>query len=298
MYDVIIIGAGPAGMTAAVYCARQKLKAIVLTKDIGGQPIYSQGIRNYMGYNLISGIELIEKFKKHVKEYGVELKEEPVLDIELEREGFTIKTQKSKYETKSVIVCSGKKPKNLGVPGEDRFRGKGVIYCVTCDGPLFVDKDVAIIGGGNSALHAALQMIGIARKVYLIDSNAELSGEMVMREKIKNSPKVEVIGSATVDKINGSNFVSSISINVKGQKRKIGVQGIVVEVGYTPNVEFVDILSKNKDSEIIINGRTETNIPGIFAAGDCTDVFGKQIIIAAGEGAKAGIAAFRYVSQK
>ncbi len=299
MYDVIIIGAGPAGMTAAVYSARQKLKALVLTDNIGGQTLWSTEIRNYTGYNLISGFELTEKFKKHVKEYGVELKEdEPALDLEIDRDGFIVRTKKEKYQTKTIIVCTGKKSRMLGVGGEERFRGKGVTYCSTCDGPLFAGKDVAIIGGGNSALNAALQMIEIASKVYLIDANAELGGEAVAREKVKTSPKVEHIGSAIVERINGSEFVASISITAGGKKRKIDVQGIIIEIGYTPSVEFAQILAKNKDNEIIINNKSETNIPGIFAAGDCTDVFGKQIIVAAGEGAKASIAAFKYVSMK
>ncbi len=299
MYDVIIIGAGPAGMTAAVYAARQKLKTLVLTQNVGGQAIWSRDIRNYMGYNLISGLELMEKFTKHLKEYNVELKEsEPVLDLEIARDGFLVKTNVKNYETKSVIICSGKKSKLLNVSGEERFRGKGVTYCATCDGPLFAGKSVAIIGGGSSALHAALQMIEIASKVYLIDANAELGGEAFTRDKIKSSPKVEHIGSARVERINGSDFVGSISITAGGKKRKIDVQGIIIEVGYAPSVEFAAILAKNRDNEIIINGKTETNVPGVFAAGDCTNVFGKQIIVAAGEGAKAGIAAFKYVSTK
>ncbi|MFH0817404.1 MAG: FAD-dependent oxidoreductase [Candidatus Micrarchaeota archaeon] len=299
MYDVIILGAGPAGMTAAVYSARQKMKTLVLTENIGGQTIWSLDIRNYMGYNLISGIELTEKFRKHVKEYNVELKDgEPALDLEIAREGFLVKTKKGTYETKSVIVCSGKKSKKLNVIGEDKYRGRGVTYCATCDGPLFAGKDVAIIGGGNSCLNAALQMIEIAKKVYIIDINSELGGETVAREKIKSSQKVEVINSAKVERINGGNFVSSISLRVSGKKRKIDLQGIIIEIGYTPSVEFAAILAKNQDSEIIINGKTETNVPGIFAAGDVSNVYGKQIIIAAGEGAKASLAAFKYVSTK
>lgn len=299
MYDVIIIGAGPAGMTAAIYSARQKMKALVLTKDIGGQTLWSMDIKNYLGYNVISGMELAEKFRKHIKEYSIEIKEdELVKDIETGREGFAVRTSKGTYQTKSIIVCSGKKPKPLGVPGEDRFRGKGVTYCVTCDGPLFSGKDVAIIGGGNSALHAAIQMTEIANKIYLININPELGGEPVLRERVKQSNKVELINGASVERINGSQFVGSISISSDRKKRKIEAQGIIVEIGHTPNVEFADILSKNKDNEIIVNNRMETNIPGIFAAGDVTDAFGKQVIIAAGEGAKAAIAAFRYTSSK
>ncbi len=299
MYDVIIIGAGPAGMTAAVYCARQKMSALVLTKDVGGQPLRSWDIRNYLGYNLISGVELMEKFRKHVKEYEVEIREnEAVLDVDRSRDGFIVKTGKGTYEGKSAIICSGKKPKLLNVPGEDRFRGKGITYCATCDGPLFAGKDVAVIGGGNSAIHAVLQMMEIAKKVYIINMNPELGGETMACDKVKSSPKVEILNRASVARINGSDFVSSISVKAGGAERKIPVEGVIIEIGYMPSIEFADMLAKNQENEIIINGKTETNVPGIFAAGDVTSVYGKQIIIAAGEGAKAAIAAFKYVSTK
>ncbi len=298
MYDAIIIGAGPAGMTAAVYSARQKMKTLVLTNDIGGQTLLSWDIRNYLGYAFISGADLAKKFKKHVKEYNVDLKEgEPALDMEMIRGGYIVKTKNAVYKGKTVIVCSGKKSKLLNVSGEKRFAGKGVTYCATCDGPLFPDKDVAIIGGGNSALTAALQMVGIARKVYVVNITSELGGEAILREKIKKSEKVEIINNAKTERINGGNFVSSITINVKGKMKKIDVQGVIIEIGYVPNVEFADIIAKNKDNEIMINCKTETNLPGVFAAGDVTDVYGKQIIIAAGEGSKASMAAFNYLSK-
>ncbi|MFH1448307.1 MAG: FAD-dependent oxidoreductase [Candidatus Micrarchaeota archaeon] len=298
MYDTIIIGAGPAGMTAAVYSARQKMKTLVLTENIGGQTLLSQDIRNYLGYTFISGAELADKFKKHVKEYSVDLKEnEPASDIERVRGGFLVKTETDTYMGKTIIICSGKKPRLLNAHGEKRFTGKGVTYCAICDGPLFGGKDVAIIGGGNSALTAALQMLNIARKTYIVNMGSELGGEAIVREKIKKTENIEIINNANIKRINGSKFVSSISVRVNNGMRKIDVQGVIVEVGYIPNVEFADIVTKNRDNEIIINCKTETNIPGVFAAGDVTDVCGKQIIIAAGEGSKASIAAFQYASR-
>ncbi|MFH1470346.1 MAG: FAD-dependent oxidoreductase [Candidatus Micrarchaeota archaeon] len=299
MYDVIILGAGPAGMTAAVYSARQKMKTLVLSDNVGGQTLWSWDIRNYLGYNLISGFELTEKFKAHVKEYEVEIHEnERAIDLESIRDGFLVKTRKGAYESRTVIVCSGKRPMQLKVPGEERFRGKGITHCATCDGPLFAEKDVAIIGGGNSALIAAMQMVKIASKVYIINNIRELGGERIRKEKILKSPKVQVFNNSTVERINGSQLVGSISINTPGGKKKLDVMGVIIEIGYEPNVEFASILAKNQNNEIIVNCRTETNVPGIFAAGDVTDVYGKQIIIAAGEGAKAAMAAFNYISSK
>ncbi|MBL7084617.1 MAG: FAD-dependent oxidoreductase [Candidatus Omnitrophica bacterium] len=298
MYDLIIVGAGPAGITASVYAARKRIKLLVVSKDIGGQAAVSGDVENYTGYQFISGPELAAKFEEHMKTYAVEVKEpEEVKELNKKDKLILVKTDKAIYEAKTVIVASGKRSKELGVPGEKEFKNKGLTFCATCDGPLFANKDVAVIGGGNSALDATLQLINIAKHIYLINISSSLRGDAIMREKIEENKKVSVFNNSKVTEILGDKMVSGIKIKTKDEEKKVSVQGVFVEIGLIPNSEFTKQLEKNKQGEIKVNCHNETNLPGVFAAGDVTDVPEKQIIIAAGEGAKAALSAFRYLSQ-
>ena len=296
IYDLIIIGAGPAGITAAVYAARKKMDILVITKDIGGQASWSGDIQNYTGYQFISGPELALKFEEHMRKFNFEIKEnEEVKELIFRKGTFLVKTDKDSYQTKTAIVASGKRSRELGVPGEQEFKNKGLTYCATCDGPLFTERDVAVIGGGNSALDATLQLIKIANHIYIINFTDNLTGDGIMQEKIRANNKVSILNNSRVKEILGDSFVQAIKIE-EGKKEKIlDVQGIFVEIGLIPNSEFTSNLEKNERKEIIVNQRNETNIPGVFAAGDVTDVPEKQIIIAAGEGAKAVLSVFRYL---
>ncbi|MDD5165891.1 MAG: FAD-dependent oxidoreductase [Candidatus Omnitrophica bacterium] len=299
MFDLIIIGAGPAGITASVYAARQRMNFLVITKDIGGQAALSGDVENYTGYQFISGPELAAKFEEHMRKFDFELKEnEEVLSINRGDEGvFTVGTGKGEYETRSLIIASGKKSKELNVPGEKEFKNKGITYCATCDGPLFAGKDVAVIGGGNSALDAAMQLMKIARHVHIINIAGGIRGDAVMQGKVLNSKTVTVLNNTQVMAVLGDKMVSGIRIKQDNKEETISVQGVFVEIGLIPNTEFAKDLEKNTMGEIKVNCRNETNIPGIFAAGDVTDVPEKQIIIAAGEGAKAALSVFRYLAQ-
>ena len=292
MYDLIIIGAGPAGITAAVYAARKKMSFLVITQDIGGQAAWSGDIENYTGYQFVTGPDLVSKFEEHMRKYRIETKErETVIDVERLGDAIKVKTSKGQYEAKAIIIASGKVSKELGVPGEKEFKNKGLTYCATCDGPLFAGKDVAIIGGGNSALDAALQLIKIARKVYMINNTPKLGGDAVMKEKVEASNVVTVLNDSRVTAITGDKMVSGMTIARNSKEEKLAVEGIFVEVGLIPNSGFAKGVEKNARGEIKINGMNETSVPGIFASGDVTDVPEKQIIIAAGEGAKALLAA-------
>jgi thioredoxin-disulfide reductase len=298
MKDLIIVGAGPAGITAAIYAARKKLDFSVISKDIGGQAAWSGDIENYTGYQFISGPELAIKFKKHLEQFKFDL-QEGVEVIKVEKEGDYFKIITSKGESlssRTVIIASGKRPRMLNVPGEAEFKNRGVTYCATCDGPLFANKDVAIIGGGNSGLDAALQMMRIATKVYLIDSADELSGDPVMQDKVKASPKVEILNKTKTLEIKGEKFVKGIKVETEGKQREMKVEGVFVEIGLIPNSEFIDLVKKDEKKEIIVNGAAETSHPGVFAAGDVSNVPEKQIIVAAGEGSKASLSAFKYLS--
>ena len=296
LYDLVIIGAGPAGITAAIYAARKKMSLLVLSRDIGGQTSWSGSIENYTGYQIVTGPELTEKFKEHIKIYGVKVKEnETVLSVEKKERIVVIKTDKFEYSAKTVIVASGKTHKELKVPGEKEYKNKGIAYCATCDGPLFANKKVAVVGGGNSALDAAIQLSKIAAQVYIVNIESRLTGDAIMQEVVEKTENIEAYNDSSVIRINGEKFVSSVEIKTSQGIEKIILDGVFIEIGLVPNTGFAEQLKKNALGEIEVNCACETNIAGIFAAGDVTSVPEKQIIVAAGEGAKAALSSFRYI---
>jgi len=303
IYDLIIIGAGPAGMTAAIYAARRKIKFLVIGLALGGQMSWSSDVGNYPGYTTMTGIELTKRFQESLKEYNIQIKPEEVIDIKKESKIFRVKTKENDYKTISIIIASGKKPKKLGVPGEEEFLGKGVSYCAVCDSHLFTNKEVAVIGGGNSAMDASIMLSKYAKKVYLIDINPKLGGEPHLRESVFKNKKIKIIQSAKTTKIFGDETVKGLNY-IQGNKEKtLKIDGIFIEIGLVTNTDFARIVKKNKWNEIKIfrstrtNDENLTNIPGIFAAGDVTDIPAKQIIVAAGEGAKAALACFDYLEK-
>ena len=297
VYDTLILGAGPAGITASVYAARKMLDFLVISLDIGGQTAWSGDIENYTGYQFITGPELTLKFQEHMESFGIKMNI-PEKTKAIKKEGNLIKTttDKGQYLSKSLIITTGKSPKALGVEGEVEFKNKILTYCATCDGPLFKGKKVAIIGGGNSGLDAALQMVNIAAKVYIINIALQLSGDAVMIEKLKSATNVEVWNNSKVNKIYGDNFVKGIEVEKDSKLESLDVEGIFVEIGLNPNTSFCGNLELNEKKEIIVDCHNRTNIEGIFAAGDVTNVPEKQIIIACGEGSKACLSAFKYLS--
>jgi len=297
MYDLIVIGAGPAGITASVYAARKRMDFLVITRDIGGQAVWSAEVSNYPGYQFISGPDLVARFEELLRAYDSVVKEnERVVDLRKIGTKIIVKTDKGVYDSRTCVVASGKRSKELGVPGEREFKNKGVAYCAICDGPLFAGKEVAVIGGGNSALDAALQLMKICRQTYVINAMPVFTGDAVMREKVEHNSAVTVMNNTQVTAIVGDVFVNALQIRKDGMEERLSVQGVFVEIGLMPNADFAPDLEKNEQGEIRVNCRVETNVPGIFAAGDVTDVPEKQIVIAAGEGAKASLGAFRYLA--
>jgi len=297
MYDLIIIGAGPAGITASVYAVRKRLNILVISPDIGGQAALGGDIENYTGYQFITGPELALKFEEHMRKFDIQLKDESVQDLKKTGEIIIVKTNKAEYQARTVIVASGKKTRELNVPGENEFKNRGLTYCATCDAPLFSGKDVAVIGGGNSGLDAAIQLERIAKKVYIINIAHELTGDEIMQETIKKDKNTIVYNESKVLAVLGEKMVNAIKISRQGKEEILPVEGIFVEIGLIPNIDFAGILEKNEFGEIKVNCYNETNIEAIFAAGDVTNVPEKQIIIAAGEGSKAALSAFRYLNQ-
>jgi len=297
IYDLIILGAGPAGITASVYAARKKMDFLVLSLDIGGQTAWSGDIENYTGYQFITGPELTLKFEEHMKAFSAPLNmPEAARDIQKEKDLVKVITDKNEYISKTIIIATGKRPRMLDVPGEKEFKNKGVTYCATCDAPIFKGKKVAVIGGGNSALDATLQLMKISPKVYLINIAQSLTGDPIMIESVKKSANVEIFNSSKVKEITGDKFVNRIAIEKEGKIQAYDVEGIFIEVGLIPNSEFDKITKHNEYGEIIVDCHNATSVDGIFAAGDVTTVPEKQIVIACGEGSKATLSAFRYLS--
>jgi len=296
MYETIIAGGGPAGITAGIYLARKKVHFLILTGDVGGQTLWSGGIENYVGHQYITGPELAEKFASHLKEFDIELEEgSEVKKIEKGGSGFKVFSGDREYMSKTVIICTGRKPRELGVKGEKEFYNKGVTYCATCDGPVFAGKKVIVAGGGNSGLEIALQMVRIAEKVYIVEKKERLTGDRILADKLARQANAEIMTSSSITGIYGDKFVKGVSLNAGGKKKDVEAEGVLVEIGSTPNSHVMEGVKKNGAGEIIVDCGTRTSIPGAFAAGDVTNVFKKQIIIACGEGAKAAIAASEYL---
>lgn len=298
MQDVIIIGAGPAGLSAGVYCARKMLDTLVVSSNVGGQATWSWEVENYLGYQLITGVELVERFRDHLENFVVELREGlNVESLRKDDDGFRLATAGGgEFQSSAVIVASGKVPRKLGVPGEEEYRGRGVAYCATCDAPLFRGKKVAVIGGGNSALDAALQLSRIAQRVYLITDIDRLDGDEIRRDQVEASDVVEVFTSGVVKAIRGEAFVTAIDFVRDEEERSLEVGGVFIEIGSMPSTAFLPPeVELNDLGEVAVDSNNRTSVPGLFAAGDVTDVIEKQIIIAAGEGAKAALSAYAWL---
>ncbi len=297
IYDLIIVGAGPAGITAAVYAARKKMDFIIISADIGGQAARSGDIENYTGYQFITGPELSLKFQEHISAFGIEVLMPEIAKEIIKQENLVkVKTDRSEYTAKSVIIATGKRPRPLNIEGEVEYKNKGLTYCATCDGPLFKGKNVAVVGGGNSGLDAVMQLSRISPKVYLVTQDKKLTGDEIMAEKVRSFSNVEIIYNAEPSKITGELFVKSLFVKQEDKVLDLDVEGVFVEIGLIPNSECAAILSKNNKGEIVVDSHNRTNVEGVFAAGDVTDIPEKQIIIACGEGSKACLSSFRYLS--
>jgi NADH-dependent peroxiredoxin subunit F len=302
IYDLIIIGAGPAGMSAAIYAARRKINFLIISMDIGGQMSWSSEVANYPGTTSVSGVELAKNFQTHMSVYGTKVKQEEITKLSKKGRICVVKTKKNTYESKAVIIATGKSPRKLNVSGEDKFFGKGVNYCATCDAPFYKNKTVAVVGGGNSGLDASLFLSHYAKKIYLLEAMPQLGGEAYLRDKVLASKKVAVITGAKIKEIFGGASVKGFKYEKDGKENSIDVDGVFIEIGLLTKTDFTNV-QKNRWGEIMLfrstksNEENMTNVPGIFAAGDTTDVPAKQIVIAAGEGCKAALAAFDYINQ-
>lgn len=299
IYDVVIIGGGPAGMTAAVYCMRKGVDTAIIIKSIGGQVAETSSVENYLGYKYINGVELVDKFKEQVFQFSVGYEEGQGVSAIMDGEIKKITLEDGRViQSRALIIASGKSWKKLGVPGEQRLTGRGVAYCTICDAPLFAGKKVIVVGGGNSGVEAAIDLATVASEVVVVQLLDELTADKILLDKLGTFSNVSIILSSRVTDINGEDKVQEVVVqhvetgNVTIEK----TDGIFIEIGLDPNSSFVrGVVEMNSSSEIEIDSRCATNREGIFAAGDVTSVPFKQIIIAGGEGAKAALSACEYI---
>ena len=301
MYDLMIVGGGPAGLAAAVYAARKQMNAVLVTQDIGGQVNLTLGIENYLGYQFIEGPDLISKFESQVSQFPIDQKVgEKVAAVNQVEGGFeAVLEGGGRYQARAVIYATGKRPRTLNVPGETELTGRGVSYCAICDGPIFAGQRVAVVGGGNSALEAVLDLLKIAEHVDMV-SLTPLTGDDVLTRQLPDGGKLDMYLEHETVGIEGDGLVDGIRIRDTkgGEAKRLDVTGIFIEIGLVPNSDPVKaILELNQYGEVPINLACETAVPGLFAAGDVTNVPEKQIVVAAGEGAKAALRAHRYLQR-
>lgn len=299
MYDVIVIGGGPAGLAASIYLARQKMHFLFLAGDVGGKTAWSSDVENYLGFHLLDGVELVKKFREHLEDYrdSIELHEgERVRHVDQSvHGGFVVQTDKASYDTRTLLIATGEENRKLNIPGEKEFYGKGVTYCAACDAPLFADKRVHVTGGGNSAMDAALFLAKYAEHITLVSLNSELGGDAIMKRNCLAHPKISVLSSTKTTKITGENFVTHIGLQTgEGEERLEATEGVFIEIGLVPQSDFIDLVAKDQWQQIVIDKHNRTSVPGIWAAGDVTDVTEKQISVAVGEGSKAALEIIRY----
>lgn len=294
MYELIILGAGPAGIAAGVYSARKKIHTLLLTKDFGGQSVNSASIENWIGFSSISGSDFAKTLEKHLRDQkGIEIKDGVEIQKVQKREGggFVITTSKGAFEAQNVLVTLGSRYRRLGVPGESEYEGKGVFYCSICDAPLMNGKDVVVVGGGNSGLEAAIDLLPYAKHIYVLEYADALKGDPVYQDQLKQSDKVTILTHTEIREIHGDTFVNSISYcdtHLK-EKKTLEVSGVFVEIGYQPNSEIVsELVKRDERGKILVDHKTfQSSLSGIWAAGDITDTPYNQINPAMGDAVKA-----------
>jgi len=299
IYDLIIIGGGPAGITAGIYASRNNLKTLLISRTIGGQlASKAVDIENYTGFSSISGMELALAFEDHLrKQDNIEINSQDVVEVQKKDNFFFIKTEENEFQSKTVIMASGAIPRKLNIKGEEEFIGKGVSYCTTCDGPFFIKKDVAIIGGGNAGFEAAIFLSQIANKIYILERGDRIIADKSNQEKVSKISNIEIVTEAIAKEIRGDKFVNLLELEKNGKMQELEVQGVFVQIGYIPKTDLIkNLVNLNEKGEIIVNENMETKTKGLYAAGDITNSKVKQIICACSDGAKATLSSFNFLN--
>ena len=297
-YDIIIIGGGPAGLTAGIYAGRRNLKTLILSKTLGGQMAWAHMIENYSGLDPMSGLEMAERMRKQAEKFGCTYKMETVASMQLKEKKKVVKTKEGEYSSKVVIITTGSQYRKLGAEGEEKFIGKGVSYCTICDGPLFAGKKVAVIGGSDSAVMSAVFLASLASETYLVHRKDKLRAEQANQEKLEKAG-VKVIWNSNLEKVEGDNVVKKMVLKDSNtnEEQAIDIDGIFIEVGEVPTTELVksagiEVTDRNF---IKVNDKFETNIPGVYAAGDVAGTLA-QVIVAAAGGAVAATNAYLWIN--
>jgi thioredoxin-disulfide reductase len=301
MYDLIIIGAGPAGFSASIYATRREMKTLIISRNIGGQIIWANDIENYPGFRSISNFELINKLKEHALSFGASLEEKEVINVVKNNDNtFSVFTKETEFKTKTVILALGLIPRQLNIIGENDFNGKGISYCANCDGPFYRDKIVVVVGGGNSAFDAAEVMSKIASKVYILNRSEKYRAFDAIVNKVKDIENITIVNNAEIKEIIGGTKVEKIKyLDSKSQKEKeIKTDGIFIEIGRKTNTKVVEHLVDTDDfGQIIVDKNNMTTTPGLFAAGDVVSGTFKQIPVASGQGTQAALSAYQYIQE-
>lgn len=302
LWDFVSLGAGPAGINASLYAKRKGLETLIVAKEIGGQLNNTEDVDNYLGFKMINANSLIDKFIAHIDSLNIEkLIGFDVVSIIKDNEVFTIKLNNGKYiKAKTLLYALGGNPRKLQIEGEDKYSGKGVSYCVTCDGPFYKDKKVVVAGGGNSAVEAAIDLSKVAKEVYIIH-RSQFRADKILLDRMFSNKNIKVYLETTIKKIVGNEKIEYLEIidNKTLQSSKFYLDGLFVEIGNIPNSYLIeDIVKTNERKEIIVNEEQRTSVEGLFAAGDVTAEPEKQIIISAAAGAKAALAAAKYINKR
>lgn len=294
MYDLVIVGGGPGGVAAGVYAARKKIKTLIITEGFGGQSLVSADVQNWIGVKSVSGFDFGKALEEHLRaQEGIEIVDDDLVVSVLKADNvFSLKTRNGKnFETKYILAASGSRRRRLNIPGEDKFEGKGVAYCSICDAPIFKDKTVAVVGGGNAGLEAVIDLLPYASKIYLLEKNSALKGDQVTQEKVVGNPKVEILFRSEPQAIMGEEFVTGFKYrdSASGTEKKLTLDGVFVEIGAIPNSDFLkDLVKLNRFGEVVVDHKTqESSGYGIWAVGDVSDVLYKQNNVSAGDAIKA-----------
>lgn len=299
MFDTIIIGGGIAGMTAALYASRKNMNFKIFAEKPGGQFMVSGDVENYPGIVKTTGVDFFKKMQEQMEHNNIEIEEKKVTGIEKKGETFKVKTGEDDLDAKTVIICTGSHARKLGVEGEERLANKGLTYCSVCDGPVFKGKEVAVIGGGNSALEAADFMKDIAKKIHLLVLGERFEGHEGLIENVKKIDKVEVYYKAETTEIYGEKFVEGLKYRQEGEEKELEVEGVVIEIGRVPNTDFLKgFLELDEHGHVKVDCQGRTDVPGVFAAGDCASGHEYQYVIAAGQGCMSLLKVARYLANK
>lgn len=302
-YDLLILGGGPAAMSAAVYAARKLIKLAIITKDFGGQVRETSEVENWLGFQSINAKDLVDMFQEHVKGFDISVSIGPAtVEVKRDVDFFKVRTDDGRiYSGRTLILATGKRHRLLNVPGEKELVGRGVAYCATCDAPFFKGKKVVVVGGGNSAFTTAMDLLKVEAEVTLVNFNKGWRADETLKQRVRQTDKVSLLDYHQVVRIEGRDRVTAVVVRNREdeEEEKLDASGIFVEIGLLPNNKsFKDLVELNEQGEVIVDCSCQTSVEGIFGAGDVTTVPHKQIVIAAGEGAKAALSAYNYLTNK